>query len=236
LSKEPRRLAIVPARGGSKRIHQKNISQFHCHPIIYYTLEAAQTSGLFELIHVSTDCDLVREVVKGLGFEPEFLRPIELAADDTPLFPVLRFVVNEFAKSGNVFDEVWLLMPCAPLIDGEDLVSASRLFAQTGGPILSVCEYPAPIEWAYQKSPNGRLHPISSEKIASRSQELGIKYYDAGLFAIYSSEDIMRDTELGRNLEFYGFQIDRMKAVDIDYKSDWEYAEKIFKFTKLKND
>lgn len=236
MSKEPKRLAIVPARGGSKRIYQKNIAQFHGHPIIYYTLETARSSGLFDLIHVSTDCDVVFSVVRDLGFEPEFVRPIELAADDTPLFPVLRFVVEKFANLGKFFDEVWLLMPCAPLLDQGDLLSASMLFANTGGPILSVCEYPAPIEWAYQKSPNGRLQSISIEKSALRSQELEVKYYDAGLFAIYSSEQLRRDINLGRDLDFYGFLVSRMKAVDIDYKYDWEYAEEMFKLTKLKHD
>lgn len=236
MSQEPKRLAIIPARGGSKRIYQKNIAKFHGQPIIYYTLQAAQSSGLFDLIHVSTDSNLVFAIAKKLGFEPEFLRPSELAADDTPLFPVLRHVVDKFAKLGNFFDEVWLLMPCAPLVEKRDLILASKLFAETGGPILSVCEYPAPIEWAYQQNADGRLYPILSDKSTIRSQDLGIKFYDAGIFAIYSAKELMNDINFGRDLIFYGFHIDRMRAIDIDYESDWKYAEEIFKLIRLKND
>ncbi len=236
LSHKPRRLAIVPARGGSKRIPKKNIAQFHGHPIIYYILNAAKSSKLFDVIHVSTESDLVFEVVKGLGFEPDFLRPIELANDDTPLFPVLKYVVGKFGNLGMFFDEVWLLMPCAPLIDKEDLILASKSFARTGGPLLSVCEYPAPIEWAYQQNSDGMLYPLSIEKINIRSQDLVIKYYDAGIFAIYSTTDLMEIRKTCSDFNFYGFQIERIKAVDIDYKSDWEYAEEIFKLLKLKND
>ncbi len=234
MSHRPKRLAIIPARGGSKRIPQKNIALFHGNPIIYYILSAAQSSHLFEMIHVSTECDSVFKVVKELGFEPQFLRPIELAEDDTPLLPVLRYVVDKFAELGNSFDEIWLLMPCAPLIDKEDLTLAAKSFARTGGPVLSVCEYPAPIEWAYRQHVDGRLYPIFSEKISIRSQDLEIKYYDAGLFAIYSSEALIKDTSPSSSSNFYGFHIDRMKAIDIDYESDWKHAEEIFKLIKLK--
>lgn len=229
MNKKYKRLAIIPARGGSKRIPQKNIANFCGKPIIYYTLDTAQSSGLFDLIHVSTECEQVFEIVKKLGFEPEFLRPIELADDDTPLLPVLRDVVDKLAKSNIFFDEVWLLMPCAPLISKEDLIQASMLFDLTGGPVISICDYPAPIEWAYKKNSDGRLHPVMSNKIGIRSQDLGIKYYDAGLFAIYSSLALMKDVNNDEDLKFHGFHIDRIKAVDIDYKSDWEYAERIYK-------
>ncbi len=236
MSQKPRRLAIIPARGGSKRIYQKNISKFHGQPIIYYTLQAAQASELFDKIHVSTESSLVFDIAKNLGFEPDFFRPIELAADDTPLFPVLRYVVDKFVSLGIIFDEVWMLMPCAPLITKRDLFLASKLFAQTGGPILSVCEYPAPIEWAYQKKADGRLYPALSEKSAIRSQDLGIKYYDAGIFAIYNAKDLMDDISLGGDLIFYGFHIDRIKAIDIDYQSDWDHAEEVFRLINSTND
>lgn len=234
--KQPKRLAIVPARGGSKRIPKKNIAHFYGRPIISYTLEAAKASGLFDLIHVSTECPLVLEVVKGLGFEPEFLRPAELAADDTPLLPVLKYVVNRLTQLGNFFDEIWLLMPCAPLIDKEDLTLASKSFAKTGGPLLSICEYPAPVEWAYKKNSDGRLYPLMGENGAKRSQDLGIKFYDAGLFAIYSSKDLMQEADSIKMLNFYGYQVERIRAIDIDYQSDWTHAEEVFKFIKWKND
>lgn len=232
MSKTPKRLAIIPARGGSKRIPQKNIALFHGQPIISYTLNAAKESGLFDLIHVSTESKLIYGVVRGLGYKPDFLRPVELAGDDAPLLPVLKYVVEQFAKSGNLFDEVWLLMPCAPLLTMEDLVRASKCFDSNGGPILSICEYPAPIEWAYEKDSYGRLSSTMRDKVHVRSQDLGMKYYDAGLFAAYAHEDLMNQSKTGDNFHFYGVNIDRLRAVDIDNEADWVYAEKVYELLK----
>lgn len=226
--KKRKRLAIIPARGGSKRIPQKNVAFFHGQPIISYTLNTARESGLFDLIHVSTESQLVFEVVRDLGYEPDFLRPVELAEDDTPLLPVLKYVVEQFAKVGNLFDEIWLLMPCAPLLAKEDLVKASKYFDSNGGPILSICEYPAPIEWAYEQDAYGRLSLAMPEKINVRSQDLGIKYYDAGLFAAYGYEELMNQSNASDCLNFYGISIDRLRAVDIDNQADWVYAEKVY--------
>ena len=232
MSKAPKRLAIIPARGGSKRIPQKNIAFFHGQPIISYTLNAAKESGLFDLIHVSTESQLIYEVVRELGYKPDFLRPVELAGDDTPLLPVLKYVVEQFAESGNLFDEVWILMPCAPLLTMEDFVRASKCFDSNGGPILSICEYPAPIEWAYEKDSCERLSSTMRDKVHVRSQDLGIKYYDAGLFAAYAYEDLMNQSKTGDNFQFYGVSIDRLRAVDIDNEADWEYAEKVYELLK----
>src|SRR5437764_11044543 len=109
------RLAIVPARGGSKRVSDKNVRDFCGRPMIAHILGAARKSGLFDAIHVSTDSARIAGIVGDLGFATQFLRPSELADDFTPLMPVLRYVTDKFAKSGRHFDEVWLLMACAPL-------------------------------------------------------------------------------------------------------------------------
>ena len=116
----PRRLAIIPARGGSKRIADKNIRAFCGRPMIAHILDTARASGLFEVIHVSTESPRIASVVEALGFEVHFPRPIaQLADDKTPLMPVLRYVTETFQSRGQTFDEVWLLMACAPLIEAE---------------------------------------------------------------------------------------------------------------------
>ena len=123
-----KRLVVVPARGGSKRIPNKNIKDFCGKPIIYYSLKAASNSKLFSKIHISTDSKEIFDTAKIMGFEPDFMRPKSLSEDDTPLMPVMRFVADEYRKIGEIFDEVWLLMSCAPLINSSHLVEASKKF------------------------------------------------------------------------------------------------------------
>ena len=121
-----KRLAIIPARGGSKRIKNKNIKNFCGEPIINYIISTARESKLFNKIHVSTESNLIKEVVENNGLSIDFMRPETLSDDFTPLMPVLSFVLNTYISMGYQFDEIWLLMACAPLIDKNDLISASK--------------------------------------------------------------------------------------------------------------
>ena len=123
-----KRLAIIPARIGSKRIPQKNIRDFFGKPMIYYALETVIKSKLFDKIHVSTDSDLIIDLVNEFGLLVDFKRPEELSDDITPLMPVLKFVVEEYLKIGETFNEVWMIMPCSPLINENDLLRASKMF------------------------------------------------------------------------------------------------------------
>src|SRR5260370_35100007 len=104
------RLAIVPARGGSKRIPDKNIREFFGRPMITHILNAARASNLFDLIHVSTDSTRISDAVTEAGFAPHFPRPDDLADDHTPLMPVLRYVTERFLEGGDRFYEMWLLL------------------------------------------------------------------------------------------------------------------------------
>ena len=173
------RLAVVPARAGSKRIPDKNIREFFGRPMIAYILDAARASGLFDTIHVSTESSRIANVVDALGFPITFLRPAELADDHTPLMPVLRHVVSTFSAQGRTFDEVWLLMACAPLIAPEDLREAARLLTKAGRqrPVIAVARYPAPFERAFRKEAEGTLVPIEPAAMKLRSQDLEARYY-----------------------------------------------------------
>ena len=117
-------------------------------------LHAAEKSGIFDMIHVSTDCEKIASVATDLGFRPDFLRDPALADDYTPLLPVLKWVVEKFAERGYVFDIVFLLMPCALLIQAEDLKRGLDVFKKCGGknPLMAMAPYPVPIEWAFNIS------------------------------------------------------------------------------------
>lgn len=226
-----KRLAIIPARGGSKRIPNKNIRDFCGRPMITYPLSAARDSGLFLTIHVSTESETIRNVAKDFGFPPDFQRPHELADDHTPIMPVLRYVAQEYAKRGKHFDEIWLLMACAPLIDAKSLSNAAALFNQSGGQksLLAVSEYPVPIEWAFSRNENGALTPVQAGMFAVRSQDLEKRYFDAGSFAVFPAIRILESQGAGSDNGFISYVLPKGTAIDIDDEWDWQLAEAIYR-------
>ena len=212
-------LAIIPARGGSKRIPDKNIVDFCGKPLIAYSLTAANESGLFDEIHVSTDDAAIATVASEQGFPPEFMRPPELADDHTPLVPVLRWVLEEYTRRGYEFESVCLLMACAPLVRADDLQRGYRALNEGGRPVLSVARYPAPVEWAYDLDANGALHEQQPGKFALRSQDIAPSYYDTGTFAFISAETL-RDPKYQGGGEMTGVVLPPQGAVDIDEPED----------------
>ncbi len=128
---------------------------------------------------------------------------------------------------GKRYDEVWLLMACAPLIEASDLIGAARMFSETGArtPVLSVASYPAPIEWAYRFDDNKMLVPVQPDMIAVRSQDLLPAYHDTGSFCIFPGSMALEGSTDGR---LFGYLLPRHKAVDIDNEDDLQFAEAIF--------
>lgn len=226
-----RRIAIIPARGSSKRIPKKNIKDFCGRPVISYVIDAAFGSGLFDEIHVSTDCHEIADLVISLGAGAHFLRPTHLADDHTPIMPVLKFVLDTYLRQGCKFDNVAMLMACAPLITSDDLTGAAALFDSHYGkqPVIGVSEYPCPVEWAFRRESNGVLVPLQPGMFSVRSQDLGTAYYDAGQFCFMSSEHILVSDGAGSDQGFIGYPIQRHQAVDIDTLDDWRFAELLFR-------
>jgi pseudaminic acid cytidylyltransferase len=225
-----RRIAVIPARAGSKRLPDKNIRDFCGKPMIGHVLGAARASGLFDVIHVSTESPVVADVAARLGFAPEFPRPAELAQDSTPIMPVVRHAVEEYARRGRTFDVACLLYACAPLIDAEDLRRAAAMFEQLGGKrvLLSVTSFAVPIEWAYDLSADARMVPVQPGMFNARSQDLARRYHDTGGFAFFPVPRLL-DAAPHDDRDFYGFVLPRNKAVDIDDREDWDLAEQLYR-------
>lgn len=225
-----RRIAIIPARGGSKRIPDKNIRDFCGKPMIAYVLETAKESGLFDLIHVSTENKRIIQLVEDLGFPVDFERPKDLADDQTPIMPVLKYVTERYLALGKNFDQVCLLMACSPLLEPTDLDEAAKLFEKIGGTktILAVAPFPVPIEWSFERSDSGVLFPVQPGKFAIPSQEMKTKYYDAGAFAFFSVHRVLKAKGAGDDTNFVGYILPRYKAIDIDNEDDWVFAEILY--------
>lgn len=233
-----RRLAIIPARGGSKRIPNKNVRDFCGKPMIAHVLTVAMESGLFDTVHVSTESDEISKIASTLGCLPEFKRPENLADDMTPIMPVLKHVVTQYQTLGQEFDQIWLLMACSPLIDVGDLRGMLTLYEQHGAktPVVAVGAFPSPIERGYQMEETGKLTPLMPETYSTRTQDLETKYFNAGSCVIFPQSNVIESEGAGSNADLIGFVLPKHKAIDIDDEEDWKIAEAIFQSTQNRDD
>ena len=228
-------LAVIPARGGSKRIPRKNIKSFAGIPMIAYAIRAAKDSGLFDHIVVSTDDAEIADISAGLGAEIPFLRPSALANDFSATVPVVAHAIAECEKSGWQSDFVCCIYPCVPFLNGEDLVEGRNALEKVKqGYCYPVTEYPSPIQRALRLADNGQLQPVHPEYEWTRTQDLEPLYHDAGQFYWGSRESWM--LELGLQSHGNGLIVAPWKVVDIDTPQDWYRAELMFKSLTLSND
>lgn len=223
------KLAIIPARGGSKRIKNKNIINFLGKPLIAYSLNVATESGLFDKIHVSTDSEDIRTIVEKLGYKVDFMRSSELADDHTGLVPVLKWVHEQYKNKGEFFEEVCCIFPTAPLLQSKDLIEAFDLFHKNNNknPLLVVAPYPVPVEWAFYRDENTFLTPRDPNSLTIRSQDIKNAFYESGPFTIWNSSHLQSENPFKQE-QFISFQIDKAQAVDIDDPEDMELAKALF--------
>lgn len=229
-----KRLAIIPARGGSKRIPNKNIKNFMGKPMILHILETCRKSNLFDKIHVSTDSPKIKDVVENTRIKIDFLRPKDLADDLTPIMPVLKYVLTKYFEMKINFDQIWLIMPCSPLITTNDLINAEKIYNTQKNKLklMSVSQYPAPIEWAYKKNEGGILKAVNVGAFEIPSQQIDPSFYDTGNFSIFSEKDILMSDGAGEGDNFIPFEIPFIRGIDIDNEDDWKNAEKIFSLSE----
>ena len=220
-----KRLAIIPARGGSKRIPRKNIKPFLGKPMILHVLEEISKDGLFDEIHVTTEDEEILQLVTNAGYPPPFCRDPLLSDDYTPLNLVLRAVVERYKAEGQTFDTIVLIFATAALMEVASLRAAIHQFeaVEESAEMISVARYPAPIEWAMRMDESGQLHPAQPEKLSVRSQDLEEGWYETAEFVIYDERSLL---EKNINILRMGFPIQYL-SIDIDSIEDWVLAEKL---------
>lgn len=221
-------LAVIPARGGSKRIPRKNVKLFCGRPMIAWSISAALESGCFDRIIVSTDDDEIAEIAIGAGAEAPFRRPTELADDLTPTVSVIAHAVA-WQSERTVVERACCIYATAPFIRPVDLRAAkSMMEKQACDYVLPVTSFPFPIQRAVRLDSDGRLSMFQPEHSATRSQDLEEAYHDVGQFywgqalAWIQSRPIMGPGSIG-------IRIPRARAQDIDTPEDWERAEYLFR-------
>jgi len=219
------KLAVIPARGGSKRIPRKNILPFCGKPMIAWSIEAAHASGCFDRIIVSTDDTEVGDVARAYGAEVPFIRPPELSDDYAGTIPVIAHAVAWLQHNGVEPQYVCCLYATAPFVRGQDLQEGFRLLQDTGAEYaFAVTRYVYPIQRALRLTPARRVAMWNSEQYQTRSQDLEEAFHDAGQFYWGRARAWLDQTPI--------FSCDAAPVVlpyervqDIDTLEDWRSAE-----------
>jgi len=224
-------IAIIPARGGSKRIPRKNIKDFFGKPIIAYSIEAALNSGVFDEVMVSTDDIEIAEIAKKYGAKIPFFRSSELSNDMAMTAPVLVEVLNEYKKLGNEFEYGCCIYPCAPFINPEKLKEGLESMKEKKvDNAVPVVQFSYPIQRAL-KIENNQLSMILPENMNMRSQDLMPTYHDIGQYYCFKIESFLAEPTLfSKNT--VPIITPESQVQDIDTEEDWEIAEIKYKMLK----
>jgi pseudaminic acid cytidylyltransferase len=224
-------VAVIPARGGSKRIPDKNIKLF---AIIAYAIEAAKRTGIFHRILVSTDAEHIARVARQFGAEVPFLRPAELSDDHTPTAPVVAHALHWLAASGCPADYVCCIYATAPFVRPEYVREGYHLLTERQvSSVFSVTPFPFPIFRALQIEEDGRVAMFWPEYELTRSNDLPAAYHDAGQFYWLACEAFLQDQKM-YSWDALPVILPRYLVQDIDTPEDWETAEHMFQALQLR--
>lgn len=223
------RLAVIPARGGSKRIPRKNIREFCGKPMLAWSIEAALQSHCFDQVIVSTDDGEIADVAQQYGATVPFMRPAALSDDHTGTIPVIRHAIEWIeVNTQRQPDVVCCLYATAPFVEAEDLCKGLSTLVETGSDYaFSVTSYAFPIQRAIRLTPEGRVSMFNPEHFNTRSQDLEEAYHDAGQF-YWGRAEAWKE---GRMIFASGsapVHLPRHRVQDIDTAEDWERAQWMF--------
>lgn len=222
-------LAIITARGGSKRIPRKNIRDFLGKPIIAYSIESALKSNVFDEVMVSTDDDEIAEIAKKYGAKVPFKRSAETSNDTATTTDVIIEVLNEYKKRDFDFDYACCIYPTAPFISAESLrIGLDKMLENATEAAIPVVKYSYPIQRALEINSDGKLSMLYPEHSRSRSQDLTSCYHDAGQFYWFKVSAIKSDMELLK-MNASPIIIPETQVQDIDTEEDWTIAELKYK-------
>ncbi len=224
-----RKIAIITARGGSKRIPKKNIKEFCGKPIIAYSIEAAISSELFDEVMVSTDSEEIAEIAKKYGASVPFMRSAETSNDYATTNDVLIEVFNEYKKRGQEFDIAVCIYPTAPFVTADKLKRAIDMVEKDGADAVTpVVQFSFPPQRAFIIRDNA-LEYQYPENAKVRSQDLEPLYHDCGQFYVMRPDIILNHRPAGKRIPYV---ISELEVQDIDNEDDWKLAEIKYRIMK----
>lgn len=224
--------AIIPARGGSKRIPRKNIREFAGKPMISYPIELALRSGCFERVVVSTDDVEIDEIARHFGAETIFPRPVDLSSDHATTRDVLLHAFDSLGILENSREKFCCVYPCTPLLLIDDVQAGLAVLDQDDVSYsFAAALYPHPIERAFAIDEAGRVCTNTQKFASIRTQDLQPSYHDAGQFYFGFAEDMRQGVPIfgPRSVPII---IPRARAQDIDEEDDWTFAEILYRTMK----
>jgi N-acylneuraminate cytidylyltransferase len=221
-------IAIITARGGSKRIPRKNIKEFFGQPMIKYAIDAALESKIFDTVMVSTDDKEIAQVAQKYGADVPFMRSEKTANDFATTMDVLLEVISEYKKMSIEFDTLCCIYPCVPFLKGDTLVEAYNVFNENNtDALMPVVRFSYPIQRALRINNTELLEYVYPEYIKSRSQDLEPMYHDVGMFYFYKIISLFNN-----NKKIKYFEMKEIEIQDIDSEEDWHYAEMKYRILK----
>ncbi|WP_163339202.1 pseudaminic acid cytidylyltransferase [Desulfopila sp. IMCC35008] len=220
-------IAIIPARGGSKRIPRKNIRSFYGKPMISYAIDCARESGLFEHVVVSTEDHEIAEIAQDCGAEVPFFRPEQLADDHTTTVKVVEHGIQMCCDLGWKIKYVCCIYPCTPFIRKEDLKGAFDLLVKRDGKFcFPVTRFPSAVQRSLRLTVDGKVEPFFKEYVQTRTQDLEVLFHDTGQFYWGNCEAWLHNDCI--HSEGIGYEIPQWRVIDIDEEADWNRAEKLY--------
>jgi N-acylneuraminate cytidylyltransferase len=227
------KLALIPARGGSKRIPRKNIKPFCGKPIVAWSIEAARASGCFDRIVGSTDDEEIADVARAAGADVPFMRPAELADDHAGTIPVVRHAIEWQRAHGPEPRQVCCLYATAPFVTADDLREGlARLDPGDGvNFVFPVARYAYPIQRALRLAADGHVSMFQPDEFRTRSQDLEPAYHDAGQF-YWGTTDGWMAAETMFGTASIALVRPPWRVQDIDVAEDWQRAEVLFQLSQ----
>ncbi len=226
-------VAVIPARGGSKRIPHKNIKSFCGKPMIAYSIETAKNTGIFDRIIVSTDSEQIAFIAKESGAEVPFMRPYDLADDYTGTDSVILHALKWLMEDGEKIDYICCIYATAPFVRAEYIIKGYNLLCDKDATTcFSVTTYPFPIFRSLKINDDGRLEMFWPEHRETRSQDLLEAYHDAGQFYWADAKKYLKENQF-YSKDAVPVILPRYLVQDIDTPEDWETAEKMYSALKL---
>lgn len=221
-------IAIIPARGGSKRIPKKNKKDFLGKPIIAYSIEAAKQSNLFEEIMVSTDDEDIAKIAKEYGAKVPFLRSAKNADDFSVLADVIDEVITKYLEQGRLFKNICCILPTAPFITPTIINKGYvELIDNNFDCVFPVLPFSFPIQRSLKFTDN-KVEMVWEEYLSTRSQDIEPRYHDSGQFYWINTEVFSKKKKLFTS-NSGGIIISELQAQDIDTETDWKLAELKYK-------
>jgi pseudaminic acid cytidylyltransferase len=222
-------VAVIPARGGSKRIPRKNIVDFHGRPLIAWAIEAVLTSGSFSHVLVSTDDDDIAAIASSEGAEVPFSRPAELSGDGVATAPVVEHALADFRERTGIRPTViGVVYPAAVFTTGADLVRSVRLLSDLRvDMVMSAGRFSSPVQRSWRRTHGQIVERVDPSTMSTRSQDLEDRYFDAGQFYV-STPEAWSAIGSGKMVRTAIYEMEPWRVWDIDTPQDLEMARRLF--------